>query len=60
MWIIGKKLKKKYQIKDDVRLSLYDEVNHWLKALKKKGTKFMGGDQPGTGSPKSLCQKLTA
>ena len=55
MWIIGKKLKKKYQIKDDVRLSLYDEVNHWLKALKKKGTKFMGGDQPGTGSSKSLC-----
>ena len=60
MWIIGKKLKKKYQIKDDVRLSLYDEVNHWLKALIKKGTKFMGGDQPGTGSSKSLCQKLKA
>ena len=33
-------------IEDDVRESLYDECNHWMKGIKKKGTPFMGGDQP--------------
>lgn len=47
MWIIGKSLKKKHQLKNDVRQSLYDEVNFWLKNVKAKGTRFMGGDQPG-------------
>lgn len=29
-----------------MRTSFYEETNVWLKALKKKDTKFMGGDQP--------------
>ena len=47
MWMIGKNLKKKHQLKNDVRQSLYDEVNFWLKSVKAKKTPFMGGDQPG-------------
>ncbi|PSN47051.1 hypothetical protein C0J52_09367 [Blattella germanica] len=46
MWLIGKRLKKRHNLKDDVRLSLYDACNHWTRSLKKKGTKFMGGDVP--------------
>jgi len=46
MWILGKSLKKKYQLKDDVRQSLYDEVNFWVKSVRAKGTPFMGGSQP--------------
>jgi len=46
MWIIGKRLKKRHQIKEDPRESLYDACNHWTKALKKKGTPFMGGSIP--------------
>ena len=48
MWILGKSLKKKYALKNDVRESLYDEVNFWVKSVKAKGTPFMGGNQPGT------------
>ena len=47
MWILGKSLKKKYQLKEDVRESLYDDVNFWMKSLRAKGTPFMGGEQPG-------------
>ena len=47
MWLIGKNLKKRHHLKDDVRESFYDAVNFWLKSLKAKGTTFMGGDQPG-------------
>jgi len=46
MWAISKRLKKRHNIKDDARSSLYDECNFWMKSLKKKGTPFMGGDQP--------------
>lgn len=46
MWLIAKRLKKRHQLKEDVRESLYDECNHWTKALKKKGTTFMGGSEP--------------
>lgn len=46
MWILGKSLKKKYALKNDVRESLYDEVNFWVKSVKAKGTPFMGGNQP--------------
>jgi len=46
MYLLGKRLKKRHQLKDDVRLSFYEETNFWLKAIKKKGTKFMGGDEP--------------
>nr|XP_045626306.1 prostaglandin E synthase 2-like isoform X2 [Procambarus clarkii] len=46
MFFIGKNLKRRHQLKDDVRQSFYEETNVWLEALKKKGTKFMGGDHP--------------
>ncbi|XP_045463904.1 prostaglandin E synthase 2 isoform X1 [Harmonia axyridis] len=46
MLMIGKRLKKKYNLKDDVRSSLYDECNYWMKSIQKKGGKFMGGDKP--------------
>lgn len=46
MWIIGKRLKKRHNLKDDVRVSLYDACNHWMKSVKKQGTKFMGGESP--------------
>lgn len=36
----------RHQLQDDVRQSFYEQVNVWLKALKKKGTKFMGGNSP--------------
>jgi len=47
MWIIGKRLQKKYHLNDDVRQSLYDESNFWMTSIKRK-TKgsFMGGDSP--------------
>ncbi|XP_063604436.1 prostaglandin E synthase 2-like [Penaeus indicus] len=59
MFFIGKNLKRRHQIKDDVRASFYDDVNVWLKALKKKGTKFMGGDEPNL-SDLSVFGVLTA
>jgi len=46
MLFIGKRLKKRHNLKDDVRSSLYDECNLWAKAIKKKGTPYMGGLQP--------------
>ncbi|CAH1961900.1 unnamed protein product [Acanthoscelides obtectus] len=46
MWMIGKRLKKRHQLKDDVRQSLYDECSVWTRALSAKGTPFMGGDSP--------------
>ncbi|KAJ8866182.1 hypothetical protein PR048_033706 [Dryococelus australis] len=46
MWIIGKRLKKRHNLKENVRLSLYDECNHWVRTLRKQGTAFLGGDSP--------------
>nr|CAD7203293.1 unnamed protein product [Timema douglasi] len=46
MWLIGKRLKKRHNLKDDVRVSLYDECNNWLKALRKQGTSYLGGQFP--------------
>ncbi|CAH1394761.1 unnamed protein product [Nezara viridula] len=46
MWMIGKRLKKRHRLKDDVRLSLYEETNKWLKEVKKKGNQFHGGKNP--------------
>lgn len=36
----------RYNLKNDVRQSLYDECNRWSKAIKAKGTRFMGGNEP--------------
>lgn len=46
MWLISKRLKRRHNLKDDVRQSLYDEVNEWLRAIKKRGGTFMGGENP--------------
>ncbi|KAG5898251.1 hypothetical protein JTB14_029629 [Gonioctena quinquepunctata] len=46
MWLIGKRLKKRHGLKDDVRQSLYDECNFWTKSINAKGGLFMGGDKP--------------
>ncbi|RWS25193.1 prostaglandin E synthase 2-like protein [Leptotrombidium deliense] len=45
MLFVGKKLKKKYGLKEDVRLSLYDESNVWLSAIGEQ-RKFLGGSKP--------------
>lgn len=46
MWLISKRLKKKHQLKEDVRQSLYDEVNYWMREIHARGTPFMGGHNP--------------
>jgi len=46
MWLLSKRLKKRHNLKDDVRQSLYDQCNHWMKTLSRKGTKFLGGSSP--------------
>ncbi|XP_022125157.2 prostaglandin E synthase 2 [Pieris rapae] len=46
MWIISKRLKKRHNIKDDERQSLYDAANDWMSAIQKKGTVYLGGDTP--------------
>ncbi|CAK1588199.1 unnamed protein product [Parnassius mnemosyne] len=46
MWMIAKRLKARHNIKDDVRQSLYDAACTWMDAVKKKGTRFLGGEQP--------------
>ncbi|XP_065068283.1 prostaglandin E synthase 2-like [Rhopilema esculentum] len=45
MYVVSKNLKKRYNLKDDVRQSLYEDVNQWVKAVGKK-REFMGGDRP--------------
>ncbi|KAB7503890.1 Prostaglandin E synthase 2 [Armadillidium nasatum] len=46
MYLIGKRLKKRHGLKDDVRSSFYEETNIWLKEVKNRGGKFFGGDEP--------------
>jgi microsomal prostaglandin-E synthase 2 len=36
----------RHNLKDDVRQSLYDECNFWVKQLKKQNTKYLGGSSP--------------
>jgi len=45
MYILGKVLKKRYSLKEDVRESLYDACNEWVDAVG-RNRPFMGGDQP--------------
>jgi len=45
MYVIGKRVKKRYALKDDVRESLYTEARLWCKAIG-KDRKYLGGDQP--------------
>jgi microsomal prostaglandin-E synthase 2 len=46
MYLIGKRLKKRHNILDDARQSLYNEVDYFLKTVNEKGTVFLGGDEP--------------
>lgn len=46
MYLIGKRLKKRHNLKEDVRESLYDECKKWVREVKHKGTPFLGGNQP--------------
>lgn len=46
MWMIGKKLQKKHSLKEDVRESLYDKCNEFMKELETRGTPFLGGTDP--------------
>lgn len=46
MWLIGKRLKYKYGLDQDVRESLYLDCKIWMNAVKKRGGKFHGGDEP--------------
>ncbi|CAK8688835.1 unnamed protein product [Clavelina lepadiformis] len=45
MWAISKRLKKKYNISENVRIDLYKACNTWVEAIGKH-RKFMGGDKP--------------
>ncbi|XP_034396451.1 prostaglandin E synthase 2 isoform X1 [Cyclopterus lumpus] len=45
MFLIGKRLKSRHQLQDDVRQDLYKAVNDWVAAIG-KNRKFMGGDHP--------------
>ncbi|KAI4454252.1 microsomal prostaglandin e synthase-2 [Holotrichia oblita] len=46
MWLIGKRLKTRYNLKENVRLSLYEECDKWAKAVKNTGMPFLGGMKP--------------
>lgn len=45
MYLIGKRLKKKHHLNEEVRESLYNDCRRWLKAVG-KDRKFMGGERP--------------
>ncbi|KAK2169902.1 hypothetical protein LSH36_6g13000 [Paralvinella palmiformis] len=45
MYILGKILKRRHHLKDDVRLSLYDACKEWMKAIG-PNRQFLGGDTP--------------
>lgn len=47
MWLVGKRLQKRYNLKPDVRKSLYEESEYWMSNIKKrKNGAFMGGEKP--------------
>ncbi|XP_066138942.1 prostaglandin E synthase 2 [Euwallacea fornicatus] len=46
MYLISKRLKKRHQLKQDVRQSLYDECSKWVREVNRKGTEFHGGNKP--------------
>jgi microsomal prostaglandin-E synthase 2 len=46
MYLIGRQLKKRHGLKEDVRQSLYDECRHMLRYLKQTKSPFLGGARP--------------
>ncbi len=45
MYLLSKRLRKRYKLKDDVRQSLYDFCNEWTNGIG-PDRKFMGGAEP--------------
>lgn len=45
MFFIGKRLKSRHHLQDDVRVDLYQAANDWMKAVGRHRL-FMGGNQP--------------
>ena len=54
MYFIGKMLKKKYQLDDDVRSSLYRYCQQWCAAVG-KDREFMGGSRPNLADLVGCC-----
>lgn len=46
MYFIGKILQKRHNLNTDVRISLYNECNHWAIELEKLKMDYMGGKAP--------------
>jgi len=46
MFLLGKRLKKKYKLQEDVRESLYYECDVWVKAVERRGGPYLGGAAP--------------
>lgn len=46
MYFIGKRLKKRHNLHEDVRKDIYAACNSWTNELEKKKSKFLGGDKP--------------
>lgn len=47
MYFISKRLKKRHNLKEEVRESLYDECNLWVKTIEKRDNgPFFGGKKP--------------
>ena len=46
MYLIGKRLKKRHNLSDDVRRDLYHECNVFAKEVNRRGTPFLGGERP--------------
>lgn len=46
MYLISKRLKKRHSLSDDVREDIYDACKKWTNELKKRKSKFLGGNKP--------------
>lgn len=46
MYFIGKRLKKRHALCDDVRVDIYNACDRWTNELKKHNSKFLGGNKP--------------
>lgn len=46
MYLIGKRLKKRHNLRDDVRQDIYDACKKWTTELKRRRSKFLGGNEP--------------
>lgn len=46
MYFVGKQLKKRHRLSENVRQDIYDACNIWTNELKQRKTKFIGGERP--------------